>query len=443
MAGATTPQQQSCAALEKAIREAGREPMQRDTWYRRIAPTWQKPRRHRGTGRRVRSLSGARAACGSAACSISTRSRSSTATTGRSSSIIPPASRATSSPASSMWRSCRPSRRCAIRATLLADGVAIASDGPVYSVFLAHRGPLAEVRTHRARSGVAHFGASAAGAARASFTACARSCWNCPLSRRRPTPCCSSAIRPSTSASAIAARIRFLDLGEEWKRCTGLPFVFAPWLLRARPAERRRSRRRSPRAEAARPRAPRRDRPRRAARSRVHPRATSPSTSASTSASARKQGIEKFRELLAKHGFIPDPASHCATSEAPVLSRGSTPRRASPKVPRREQPEVHHPDQQGPHPRQPRAAGRDVLQRHRRARPPLRRLHVPLAAAPRASHYLHHLLGRVRMGHPARRPARALRHGESARRREARAAPDRAGVERKAADRNPPDPNAP
>ena len=43
MAGATTPQQQSCASLEKAIREAGREPMQRDTWYRHIAPTWQKP----------------------------------------------------------------------------------------------------------------------------------------------------------------------------------------------------------------------------------------------------------------------------------------------------------------------------------------------------------------------------------------------------------------
>jgi aminodeoxyfutalosine synthase len=37
MAGAKTPQQQSCAALEKVIREAGREPMQRDTWYRRIA----------------------------------------------------------------------------------------------------------------------------------------------------------------------------------------------------------------------------------------------------------------------------------------------------------------------------------------------------------------------------------------------------------------------
>ncbi len=43
MAGATTPTQQTIAALEKAIREAGREPVQRDTWYRRIAPTWRKP----------------------------------------------------------------------------------------------------------------------------------------------------------------------------------------------------------------------------------------------------------------------------------------------------------------------------------------------------------------------------------------------------------------
>jgi aminodeoxyfutalosine synthase len=46
MAGATTPQQQTCATLEKAIIEAGREPMQRDTWYRRIPPTWQKSVTH-------------------------------------------------------------------------------------------------------------------------------------------------------------------------------------------------------------------------------------------------------------------------------------------------------------------------------------------------------------------------------------------------------------
>jgi aminodeoxyfutalosine synthase len=42
MAGATTPQQQTAEALERAIREAGREPHQRDTWYRRIAPTWRR-----------------------------------------------------------------------------------------------------------------------------------------------------------------------------------------------------------------------------------------------------------------------------------------------------------------------------------------------------------------------------------------------------------------
>ncbi|HEY2342634.1 MAG TPA: aminofutalosine synthase MqnE [Chthoniobacteraceae bacterium] len=43
MAGATTPTQQTVLALEKAIREAGREPRQRDTWYRQIAPTWREP----------------------------------------------------------------------------------------------------------------------------------------------------------------------------------------------------------------------------------------------------------------------------------------------------------------------------------------------------------------------------------------------------------------
>ncbi|MBA3882632.1 MAG: aminofutalosine synthase MqnE [Chthoniobacterales bacterium] len=36
MAGATTPQQQSVETLENAIREAGREPMQRDSYYRHL-----------------------------------------------------------------------------------------------------------------------------------------------------------------------------------------------------------------------------------------------------------------------------------------------------------------------------------------------------------------------------------------------------------------------
>jgi aminodeoxyfutalosine synthase len=39
MAGAKTPQQQTVAALEHAIREAGREPVQRDSHYRHIPPS--------------------------------------------------------------------------------------------------------------------------------------------------------------------------------------------------------------------------------------------------------------------------------------------------------------------------------------------------------------------------------------------------------------------
>src|SRR6266700_5643836 len=38
MAGATTPQQQTVAALERVIREAGREPVQRDSHYCHITP---------------------------------------------------------------------------------------------------------------------------------------------------------------------------------------------------------------------------------------------------------------------------------------------------------------------------------------------------------------------------------------------------------------------
>ena len=43
MAGATTPQQQTTVALEHAIREAGREPAQRDSHYRRINSTHSTP----------------------------------------------------------------------------------------------------------------------------------------------------------------------------------------------------------------------------------------------------------------------------------------------------------------------------------------------------------------------------------------------------------------
>lgn len=44
MAGATTPQEQTVATLEHVIREAGREPMQRDSFYRRLNPQPHSPK---------------------------------------------------------------------------------------------------------------------------------------------------------------------------------------------------------------------------------------------------------------------------------------------------------------------------------------------------------------------------------------------------------------
>ena len=38
MAGATTPQEQTVATLRRVIREAGREPVQRDSYYNRVSP---------------------------------------------------------------------------------------------------------------------------------------------------------------------------------------------------------------------------------------------------------------------------------------------------------------------------------------------------------------------------------------------------------------------
>ena len=111
---------------------------------------------------------------------------------------------------------------------LAADDVAIGCDGPVFSVFLAHRGPLADLRrvaldpasltsVHLLQVLLAEFHGL------------------------RPK-CVSQGNGPEDATllignQAIDFRTRapggwqFFDLGEEWRRCTGLPFVFALWLM--------------------------------------------------------------------------------------------------------------------------------------------------------------------------------------------------------------------
>lgn len=110
----------------------------------------------------------------------------------------------------------------------LVDGVAVGCDGPVFSVFLAYRGELREVRTIAADPAslsslnllkvlLAEFHGmqpvfGEKGDARLLIG--------------------NQAIEFRMSGEAQTGGWKFLDLGEEWKRCTGLPFVFAVWALR-------------------------------------------------------------------------------------------------------------------------------------------------------------------------------------------------------------------
>ncbi len=118
----------------------------------------------------------------------------------------------------------------------VVDGVGIASRGPVYSVFVAHRGPLEEVRQvvadpasltsvhlmqvlFRMHSGrplevvpEEHASAEQLNAARL---------W---IGNQ------AIAYRESVSAGED---VRFWDLGEAWTALTGLPFVYALWVMRS------------------------------------------------------------------------------------------------------------------------------------------------------------------------------------------------------------------
>lgn len=110
----------------------------------------------------------------------------------------------------------------------LVDGAVIASDGPVFSVFLAHRGRLAEVRkivldpaslssAHLLRVMLAEFHGlhpeygGGEGDAQLLIG--------------------NQAIEFRLNPANVGWEI--LDLGAEWKRCTGLPFVFALWAMRS------------------------------------------------------------------------------------------------------------------------------------------------------------------------------------------------------------------
>ncbi len=188
---------------------------------------------------------------------------------------------------------------------ILAEGVGIACDGPVYSVFLAHRGPL---------SGIRRIALDPASLTSVHLLQV--------LLREyhglRPELLDLSAFPVEADAALLIGNQaidfresdqgthQILDLGEEWKRCTGLPFVFAPWLLRPGLPEAQavaddlRALKDYGTAHveeiiAAEPRDP--EFTRRYLTEHIRFELGEP----------QKRGIGKYRELLAKHGFIGDP----------------------------------------------------------------------------------------------------------------------------------------
>jgi predicted solute-binding protein len=113
----------------------------------------------------------------------------------------------------------------------IVDGISISSDGPVYSVVLAHVGELSEVEKIELDPAAETSG----------------NLLRCLLGELKLQP---RLVAPSTSSAAKgtarlligdqAIRYRqehtnefqFWDLGEQWKKLIGLPFVYALWLVR-------------------------------------------------------------------------------------------------------------------------------------------------------------------------------------------------------------------
>ncbi len=111
----------------------------------------------------------------------------------------------------------------------VVDGVAIAADGPVWSVFVAHQGPITRLALDPASL-------TSANLCHVLFAE-----WREPPCYVKEGEPCDARLLIGNQANDFrrreGERYRYLDFGEEWKLRTGLPFVFALWLLRPGLAE--------------------------------------------------------------------------------------------------------------------------------------------------------------------------------------------------------------
>src|ERR1700758_5207207 len=109
----------------------------------------------------------------------------------------------------------------------IVDGVSISSDGPVYSVVVAHPGEFADVK---------EIALDPAAETSGNLLRCLLAELNLKV-RISSTPPPES-VRLLIGDQAIRFRqehaneFQFWDLGEQWKKLCGIPFVYALWLIR-------------------------------------------------------------------------------------------------------------------------------------------------------------------------------------------------------------------
>ena len=195
---------------------------------------------------------------------------------------------------------------------LVVDDVAIASQGPVFSVFIAHRGDIAGLHT---------LYLDTASRTSANLQRVLLSEFHGVKPREVPRPAGQhpAELREGEGALLIGDpaidfrvawgdRCQYFDLGEEWQRATGLPFVFAAWLVRPGTPE--------PEALAQRLRAWREAGQQQveevvAAETRYPPELTRRYLTEFIRfrlGEPEKQAISKFAWLLRKHGVVTGPA---------------------------------------------------------------------------------------------------------------------------------------
>lgn len=113
---------------------------------------------------------------------------------------------------------------------MIAGDMAIASRGEVFSVFLAHREPVAEIETI-ALDPASHTSNHLLQCLLLEFHELEPEYVSEPADKRQARLLIGDPAIQFRQTHA-AGDWKFLDLGAEWMRCTGLPFVFACWVIR-------------------------------------------------------------------------------------------------------------------------------------------------------------------------------------------------------------------